>query len=601
MAILTFDLDTLPPPYQALHKVIVGVDYGTTFTGVSFVNTSQGANNIHVIRTWPGPAREQEETWKTPSRIAYRSENPSIGGGDVAWGYQVVPKMKAYTWTKLLLDPQSSHISQSRGRDPIEDGLMKIPAFKADARDVCTDYLAEIYKYTISYLERRLTREVLRETTLEFWFTTPAIWSDKARHDTYQAASRAGFDSRPMDEINMITEPEAAAISTLNSFSKSDSNPVNIGDGLLICDCGGGTVDIITYLVTHMQPNLEFEELLVGTGGKCGSTYIDRNFHKWMSAKFGSSFDKMKFEKKGPGSHFMKDFEAEKRDFGVSGTMDKTFEIDLVMPGMTDSENYNSEDGVVMFTSADMKSFFQPVTDEIKRLLKDQLRQLRHKSSVKIKTLILVGGFGDSPWLNDTLTVWCGEQGITLMCPENPQASVVKGAALRGLRSVRPKKRKCRLHYGFRSSLRFREGIDPESASYICEWYGDKHCTSRLDWVIGKGDSIGPDDESPLQGLYHVHNKGSSLDLELDLYTCAADTPPEWYDSPLCHHVGTIHYSFKESDLLRFEQKRNSSDRTMWRLEYKLGFDLLADMGRLKFKILGPDDKEIGETSIDYK
>lgn len=58
-----------------------------------------------------------------------------------------------------------------------------------------------------------------------------------------------------------------------------------------------------------VDPKLEFEELVVGTGGKCGSTYIDREFIKWMTGKFGPAYTSVSWDKRGPASRFMKDFE----------------------------------------------------------------------------------------------------------------------------------------------------------------------------------------------------------------------------------------------------------------------------------------------------
>lgn len=34
----------------------------------------------------------------------------------------------------------------------------------------------------------------------------------------------------------------------------------------MVCDCGGGTVDITTYTVVQTEPTLHFEELLIGVG-----------------------------------------------------------------------------------------------------------------------------------------------------------------------------------------------------------------------------------------------------------------------------------------------------------------------------------------------
>lgn len=116
-----------------------------------------------------------------------------------------------------------------------------------------------------------------------------AIWSDAAKAATRSAAHEAGFGSRPGDEIFMVPEPEAAAIATLKYLAGDEQ--VQPGDGILVCDCGGGMVDITTYTIINTQPMLDFEELLVGDGGKCGSTYIDRLFLDWMSEEFGAAFD----------------------------------------------------------------------------------------------------------------------------------------------------------------------------------------------------------------------------------------------------------------------------------------------------------------------
>ena len=63
--------------------------------------------------------------------------------------------------------------------------------------------------------------DFLEVTPIEFWFTMPALWSDKSQHTTRVAAQRAGFGSRPKDTIRMITEPEAGVIAAMNAQMKS--------------------------------------------------------------------------------------------------------------------------------------------------------------------------------------------------------------------------------------------------------------------------------------------------------------------------------------------------------------------------------------------
>jgi hypothetical protein len=42
------------------------------------------------------------------------------------------------------------------------------------------------------------------------------------------------------------------------------------------CDAGGGTVDLISYRVTQRHPTFKIEEAAVGSGDKCGATYVEK-------------------------------------------------------------------------------------------------------------------------------------------------------------------------------------------------------------------------------------------------------------------------------------------------------------------------------------
>jgi hypothetical protein len=39
-----------------------------------------------------------------------------------------------------------------------------------------------------------------------------------------------------------------------------------IGDAFVICDAGGGTVDLISYEIVNLTPKLELKELVPGKG-----------------------------------------------------------------------------------------------------------------------------------------------------------------------------------------------------------------------------------------------------------------------------------------------------------------------------------------------
>jgi molecular chaperone DnaK (HSP70) len=197
------------------HKVVVGVDFGTTYSGVAMVwAVSADSRDIEVIAEWPGRMRKNEHLEKVPSKIAYASENEGLE--ENAWGYEVEPGMLSYSWIKLLLDENanSSEYDSPHLQDKIGNGLMKVPAGKT-GEEVAADYLRCLYKHLIARLEKVNGAAIMQETPICFWFTHPATWTDEAIYRTEQAAKAAGFCSRRGDELSLMTEPEAAALAIL--------------------------------------------------------------------------------------------------------------------------------------------------------------------------------------------------------------------------------------------------------------------------------------------------------------------------------------------------------------------------------------------------
>jgi hypothetical protein len=137
--------------------------------------------------------------------------------------------MVSYTWTKLLLDKHARH---GKFDDPAlkrlhGTGLMSLPKHR-DAQGVCEDYLRHLYAHVKSILERQMTPETFQVTPMECWITLPAIWSDSAKSSTLAAAKAAGFGSRHFDQIYSISEPEAAALTALRSYSGETPNKVMV-------------------------------------------------------------------------------------------------------------------------------------------------------------------------------------------------------------------------------------------------------------------------------------------------------------------------------------------------------------------------------------
>ena len=110
-----------------------------------------------------------------------------------------------------------------------------------------------------------------------FQITVPAMWSDAAQAKTRLCAEQAGMGLG--HGLHIISEPEAAAVYALDVL---DPHSIEIGDTFVLCDAGGGTVDLISYTVKALKPRLEITEATTGTGSLCGSTFLNRRFEQYL-------------------------------------------------------------------------------------------------------------------------------------------------------------------------------------------------------------------------------------------------------------------------------------------------------------------------------
>ena len=112
--------------------------------------------------------------------------------------------------------------------------------------------------------------------------TVPAVWSDAAQAKTRLCAEKAGMGAG--SSLHMVSEPEAAAIYALDAL---DPHNIKKGDTFILCDAGGGTVDLIAYTVTALKPKLQIVEASPGSGSLCGSSFLNRIFEGHLERILG--------------------------------------------------------------------------------------------------------------------------------------------------------------------------------------------------------------------------------------------------------------------------------------------------------------------------
>lgn len=118
----------------------------------------------------------------------------------------------------------------------------------------------------------------------------------------------------------------------------------------MICDCGGGTVDITSYKISETEPVPVFEEVCVGIGGKCGASSIDRSLQRLMSERFDAAWDNLEQRLKGPGSLFMNSWEQVKRQFSDDCDIGVHEIGPINLENIPESKWYNDEEQMVKLT-----------------------------------------------------------------------------------------------------------------------------------------------------------------------------------------------------------------------------------------------------------
>ena len=199
--------------------------------------------------------------------------------GKCKWGFQVDDYGLRHQWFKLDLDPNHSRgISELSRQYPDQHALP--PGYSVSSDKLCTDYLRALRQHTEEVLKHKLPASILKTTPIEYIITVPAVWSDSAQAKTRSCAFKAGMGK----DLQIISEPEAAAIYALHAM---DPHSVQVGDTFVLCDAGGGTVDLISYTVTELKPILKVMEAAQGSGRLCGSTFLNRIFQKFLVDKLG--------------------------------------------------------------------------------------------------------------------------------------------------------------------------------------------------------------------------------------------------------------------------------------------------------------------------
>ncbi|KAL7754003.1 hypothetical protein RI367_000936 [Sorochytrium milnesiophthora] len=441
-------------------RFVVAIDFGTSHSGFAYSHKAD-EKNIEALYNWDSAPQPYS---KTLSALLYDPQNKPI-----AWGFTAQQKYmrlppnqrqthKYITRFKLFLDEKYP--------EPMPEGLNDIA--------MIGDYL-------------RFMKEKIREVlTVKFgqtfslahvqWcLTVPAMWTDRAKFHTRKAAAYAGIVDEPNSpKLQIILEPEAAAV----FVAKNVPGSLDEGDVFMVLDAGGGTVDLTVHQYrVNGEDGQTFAEVAPGLGDTCGSTFVDENFLQFFAKKVGmEAFERAIAEKYEDIFAVLKSWEPIKRSFkgaahygvvggdaAADGAEEERESINIpnkIYSWMSEEqkaklgEEQEGFDDAVMISPTEMQSFFDPVIDKIEGLVDVMLSRCppvdsaSSKSGTQVNKIMCVGGFSESQYLVRRIRERYEARGVSVFCPADPGAIVVKGAVNYGLNPTTIISRRARQTYG---------------------------------------------------------------------------------------------------------------------------------------------------------
>ncbi|KAK6332133.1 hypothetical protein TWF718_002667 [Orbilia javanica] len=188
-------------------------------------------------------------------------------------------------------------------------------------------------------------------------------------------------------------------------------------------------------------------------------------------------------------ARMMADFEFAKQSFSDDEDTSEFYITAFGLPRKYKGAAGVAPDGYLTLTRDDMRNIFDPTIDLIVALINSQIKAAADASQ-RLKMILLVGGFGGSPYLRRRIQEWVDTEGYSIEIAQPPDAwtSIARGAVMHGIENQIVKDRIARTCYGVCVDVRFREGVHPKyhEDNYHDEYDGILRVRDQMEWFIKK-------------------------------------------------------------------------------------------------------------------
>ncbi|KAG4260177.1 hypothetical protein FPRO04_08723 [Fusarium proliferatum] len=379
----------------------VAVDFGTTYTGVTWDTPKEMVNGTNIVNQWPGASGFEN---KVPTALAKKSRD---------WGFLCDDMAEDEKWKlfKPLLDPEHHQLQAERNGDK-----PWIPEKLSEVHQHVIRYLNHIYNHISEVIplsirndltlseELRKKSEIWASMKVEFIFSTPTTWSPPITQRFRGLVFEAGFgEGKNHNVVLGLTEAEAAAVF---AHRRLMNDRILNGNVLFMIDAGGGTTDLA--FVTKAKDSLALTEIRPVIGHGVGSIQIDKKFTKLVEDRINENRN---FRDQLPANFALKasqsrGFQDWKKSYGVEDwdqtPDDKYWSIKVDNTGELNHCGMKISKGKMVFERTKLEACFQEtwreMKDHIQRAL-DGASDPAKGDSIKVDYIVLSGGLGSSNYI----------------------------------------------------------------------------------------------------------------------------------------------------------------------------------------------------------
>jgi len=525
MSSLNGSINATPKPFHGVWegetKIVIGIDVGTTQSGVAFAFLQKGANQaIHRVTQWPGQEAQHQQS-KIPTLVWYDLDKKAVSFGAEALSHQAEEDAEDNHWKlakhfKLHLHPSDMKTKHDLKLDPLPSGV--------SLRQVYSDFLGYLLKHTRSFFEDRIIdgKQIWEsyQPTMEVVIAHPNGWSIREQTFLRSAAVEAGFTDKAAapTKIRFVTEAEASVHFCIHHTNLG--NRLQTGSKFAVCDAGGSTVDTTVYSVVAARPVLKLEETRASGCVQAGAIFVDAAAETYLRNVLTNAALSPE-EIQDYTARGVKDFEsAVKRNF-QDATEHKSLEI---AGPRFNNPVIRTRRGRMTIPGAVVKSFFDVCVDEIMSNVDQQVR------GAAVSYILLVGGFGDSPFLRQQFKNRYEPQGCQVTLTNDSTSKAVADGAVIWNTVSSVAGRAPRSSYGIEVTARFNPALAEHQGR---ETY---RCASGYEKVDGVWSQIAAkgvvlDNEAVARHSFSRTYSTPRPDLEdfdVELLAYSKDGAPSW-------------------------------------------------------------------------